>query len=217
VKASSVGGNIESIVSHGSASYHLLLDGSGQPHFGDGAQFGGDAIGPDRVDDEQWHQLIGTFDGTNTQSIYVDGQIVNSITNAVPLIAGDTDDIWIGGDPDPGEFQIFDGLIDEVTLLTNALSAGQIEQLFSVATNTPANPPNFISVSASSTSPNGHAITFSWSSIPGQMYQVQFSRNLAQTTWSNLNGTIRASNTITTVSDDANTDTQRFYRVILDP
>ena len=58
-----------------------------------------------------------------------------------------------------------------------------------------------------------HAFAFTWSTATGQIYQVQFTTHLGQTTWSNLVNAIPATNTTTTAMDPLGTNQQRFYRV----
>jgi hypothetical protein len=57
-------------------------------------------------------------------------------------------------------------------------------------------------------------VNFSWLTTPGVPYQVQFTTNLASSNWMNLGAAIVASNSVTTASDNASPDPQRFYRII---
>jgi hypothetical protein len=59
----------------------------------------------------------------------------------------------------------------------------------------------------------GNAVTFSWLTVPGASYQVQYTTNLASTNWTNLGGAIIATNGVTTSSDNVGPDPQRFYRI----
>jgi hypothetical protein len=49
------------------------------------------------------------------------------------------------------------------------------------------------------------------------MYQIQATASLAPANWTNLNGIITASNSITTNSQVIGTNRQQFYRVVLLP
>ena len=61
-------------------------------------------------------------------------------------------------------------------------------------------------------------LTFTWSTVPGQTYQVQSTTNLSQTDWSNLDSAILATNTTMSDSDSiASGPAQRWYRVALLP
>jgi len=75
---------------------------------------------------------------------------------------------------------------------------------------TPVTAPVFQSVAKT-----GGAITFTWSALVGQTYQLQYKTNLTQTGWSDLSGTITATNSVMTGSDPIGPDAHRFYRVIL--
>jgi len=75
----------------------------------------------------------------------------------------------------------------------------------------PSPPPVFQTV----TSTNGR-ITFTWSAVAGQAFQVQYKRSLNQSSWSNLFG-VTATNSWATASDSITPDPLRFYRVVLLP
>jgi subtilase family serine protease len=59
------------------------------------------------------------------------------------------------------------------------------------------------------------SIQLSWPSFPGLSYQVQFTTSLAPASWANLGGTITASASSTTVSENIGSDSQGFYRVMI--
>lgn len=58
------------------------------------------------------------------------------------------------------------------------------------------------------------SITFSWNTVPGLMYQVQYSPSLTHPAWRNLGGVINASSTTASASDDIGPDPQRYYRAV---
>ena len=58
----------------------------------------------------------------------------------------------------------------------------------------------------------GNAISFTCSTTPASMYQVQCLTSLTQTNWVNLGSAFRATNYSTTISDTL-TNAQRFYRI----
>jgi hypothetical protein len=60
-------------------------------------------------------------------------------------------------------------------------------------------------------------IDLTWSTVPGMVYQVQYTANLHPTTWSNLEGTITATGNTLSTSYPIGTATQRFYRAVLLP
>jgi hypothetical protein len=59
---------------------------------------------------------------------------------------------------------------------------------------------------------SGNSISFTCSTTPASMYQVQCLTNLSQTNWVNLGSAFRATSYTTTISDTL-TNAQRFYRV----
>jgi hypothetical protein len=63
----------------------------------------------------------------------------------------------------------------------------------------------------------GSLVSFSWSSISGRTYQLQYSRDLSSAGWTNLGGSITATNTSVSASDPIISDRHRFYRVMLLP
>jgi hypothetical protein len=73
-------------------------------------------------------------------------------------------------------------------------------------------PPKFEAVAIS----NG-AISFSWSALEGQSYQVEYTTNLAKSIWSNLGAVLSATNTTMTATDTNISSAERFYRVVLLP
>jgi hypothetical protein len=62
-----------------------------------------------------------------------------------------------------------------------------------------------------------NAIAFTWSTVPGLRYQVQYATKLTQPNWINLGSAITAANTTLSTSDVIGLKTQRFYRVVLMP
>ncbi len=62
---------------------------------------------------------------------------------------------------------------------------------------------------------NNGRIVFSWNSVAGQTYQVQYAASLDQPDWDNLGGIITALGTTTTASDAIGPAPRRFYRVTL--
>jgi hypothetical protein len=206
IKTTPGNGN-QTVVGHGSASYRLLLDAVGCPRFAVGQQPNGDIISPQPIDDGQWHHLAGVYDALNSEWLYVDGQLAASTARATTSVVGNYEDLWIGGDPEGGTFHPFKGVIDEVALFTNSLSAAQVLQLFSAAS-----PPRFQDPSRVP-----GAILLTWSALPARAYQIQFKTNLAQTGWINLGDPITATNSSVSAPCPAGPEPQRFYQAFLMP
>jgi uncharacterized repeat protein (TIGR03803 family) len=66
-----------------------------------------------------------------------------------------------------------------------------------------------------SLSQTGNTLMLSWSSVAGQIYQVQYTSDLTSTNWSTLTSQLTASFNTMTVSDALSiTNQQRFYRIV---
>jgi hypothetical protein len=61
------------------------------------------------------------------------------------------------------------------------------------------------------------ALTFSWGAQSNQLYQVQYTTNLAQGGWINLGPPLAATNSILTVTDTNTGAGAQFYRLLLPP
>jgi len=210
IKTPGAAGQPQSVASGGTGSFVLTLDALGRPRFNDGAQTFGDLVGPNVVTDDQWHHLAGVYDGTNHEYLYVDGQLAAQTAGATAAPTLNGEDFWIGGNPDPGAYQYFNGVIDEVALFTNAVTAKQILWLYSSGANA-----THASATVNPRSPGTLALT--WLAIPGQTYAVQSTTNLAETNWVVLDSAITATNSTMTITNAVSAGRQQFYRVVLVP
>ena len=61
--------------------------------------------------------------------------------------------------------------------------------------------------------PGGSVVHFSWNSVTGQVYQLQFKTNLLATNWNNAGSLISATNVTTSTTDPIGPEPQRFYRL----
>ena len=64
---------------------------------------------------------------------------------------------------------------------------------------------------------SGGSFTFRWSAVSNQTYQIQATASLVTANWTNLGGTITATNSTMTNSQPIGINTQQFYRVVLLP
>ncbi|MDB6019488.1 MAG: C-terminal target protein, partial [Pedosphaera sp.] len=64
---------------------------------------------------------------------------------------------------------------------------------------------------------SGGGVTLTWSTIPGQVYRVEYESNFSSGSWMPLSGDVTATNTTATKSDTSSMDTGRLYRIILVP
>ena len=63
----------------------------------------------------------------------------------------------------------------------------------------------------------GNAFQFTWSAVPNETYQIQYCTNLMQGAWINLGDVVTATTALMTNSYAINTDSFRFYRIVLNP
>ncbi|MFO1477799.1 MAG: LamG-like jellyroll fold domain-containing protein [Verrucomicrobiota bacterium] len=207
IRANPATGRAQTILGAGSTSFHLGLDGTGLPVFGNGLQWIGDISGTVPVADGNWHQLAGVYDGTSSELLYVDGQLAASTTSATVPVPGSAGDLWIGGAPEAASEQLFSGTIDEVAIFTNALSSVQVQQLFA-ATNGP------LTLSAVR---SGSTVYLSWNSTAGFNYQLQCKTNLSLDNWAPFGGPVAGNGGVQSNSDLISPGSQRFYRVLQSP
>ena len=142
-------GRFQEIVGHGDSSYRLALgQNGGDNHFNPGPgpelQFANvqDLVTNGfALNDGNWHMVAGVSDGTN-EYMYLDGVLAKSATVSTGInITGSTNDLLLGGDSQytyaspttANTLRYFDGQIAQVAFWTNALSAAQIDQLYSAA------------------------------------------------------------------------------------
>jgi hypothetical protein len=90
---------------------------------------------------------------------------------------------------------------------------GQTDLAEFLAGTDPTNTGSILRV-VSLTSPAGGATTIYWSSVPGKSYRVQYKNEVDDANWTDLPGTVVASNTASSKEDPAPSGTHRFYRVI---
>jgi hypothetical protein len=80
-----------------------------------------------KVDDGQWHHVVGLSDGHRV-ALYLDGELEGS-TDAKP-IAGNTAPLMIGGNPSTPNAKRFEGWIDDVRLYGYGLSEAEVKALY---------------------------------------------------------------------------------------
>jgi hypothetical protein len=126
----------QAIVTKGDTSWRLFRDSANGDSNNASFTLSGEGFTPavsgstGSVGDNQWHHIVGTFDGVN-QCIYVDGILAAS--HAVP--EGSVIDlnyyiVCIGADIEFGSEREFKGLIDEVRLYEIGLTAEMVLEQF---------------------------------------------------------------------------------------
>lgn len=135
---------VQSIVGHGSKSWQIVLTPAGliECNSGNGAvtaTAANDLTSPSVYNDGKWHQLFYTYNGTNTESLYVDGVLsTNRTAAAFTNGVGSALDVYIGADPSytntpVGIGRQFAGNVCEVAVFTNALTLSQVQSLYSAS------------------------------------------------------------------------------------
>ena len=118
---------------HGDLSWRTSVNPSGEPGGNDGdAQT--DATSPVGISSGNWHMIAYSYTGVANQadngSLYVDGTLVanNAVTTTPP---GNSIDVWIGGSPDYGTARLINAKIANVAIYPEALTATQVQELYS--------------------------------------------------------------------------------------
>jgi hypothetical protein len=125
----------------------------------------------------QWSHVAGVYDGTNV-SIYVNGALVGSPVSGPGQIVPSGNNLQIGHDPsNPSRY--FNGFIDEPSVYRVALSAAQIQAIYTANTAgkcQPATPPSVQKQPQSQTVAVGASPTFSVLAAGGRpvAYQWRF-------------------------------------------
>jgi len=89
-------------------------------------------------------------------------------------------------------------------------AAGNVEAAPVVPGTTTAVQPMITSVTQ-----NAGNISFTWSTVVGKTYQVQYTTNLTQAVWHSLGGAVTATSATLTASDSLGANPQRFYRIVM--
>jgi autotransporter-associated beta strand protein len=127
----------QALMSRGTNSWALNLTGSnGKLVWSSGA---GSVTSTTVYNDGAWHQAAGVYDGAKNY-LYVDGALQVSGT-ATGSIAGNTNDLYIGGDPGyttvGANERYFAGAVAQAAFFTNALSLAQIQTIYQAAVAPP--------------------------------------------------------------------------------
>lgn len=78
----------------------------------------------------QWHQIVGTWNGS-IASIYIDGQLKSSESTGAYTVVHDDTPLALGTEVTSGVKDVwFNGLIDEAMVFNRALSAEEVQSLY---------------------------------------------------------------------------------------
>ncbi|MGH8024458.1 MAG: LamG-like jellyroll fold domain-containing protein, partial [Limisphaerales bacterium] len=144
-------GRLNTLAGHSDSSWRFKLDnGSSHWNYG-GASSPEQVISPStvNVNDGNWHMFAGIYDGTNVTEI-IDGYYASSVASTNSIVGNPTMDAFLGASPDysqPANYsyntaqQYFAGRLAQVAFFTNALTASQIANLYTSATEGTLPPP----------------------------------------------------------------------------
>jgi len=76
----------------------------------------------------EWVHAAAVYDGSQMR-LYKNGQLVGSAAKSGSISTNDSVPVWIGGNPDGATSMPWDGLIDEVRIYDEALTAAEIRAL----------------------------------------------------------------------------------------
>jgi prepilin-type processing-associated H-X9-DG protein len=132
-------GRLQTLISHGT-NWTLNLDGT--TGYVDWTA-AGTVVSTNILNDSNWHLAAGVHTGT-TNYLYVDGQLNAIAPVSGSLVSDPGDDLYLGGNAADvlivDNQQYFAGSLAEAAFYTNALTATQIQQLYTAAAGSTAPP-----------------------------------------------------------------------------
>lgn len=115
----------------------LYIQTNGLLHAGGWIGTSATITSPSALNDGKWHHAILTYNGVDTQSLYVDGIFVGSVTGTKTGVGGTN--YWAIGTGETsgwpngnGGWYYLSGSIDDVRIYNRRLSASEISQLYKV-------------------------------------------------------------------------------------
>ncbi len=224
IKVNQLGANSDwaGIVTKGNSSWRLqgTAEANTITFSASGVSPNGDLYGSQNVNDGQWHHVAAVYDGTN-MFLYVDGTLdvsqpaTGSISqNSYPICIGENAEAW---------GHLWNGLIDEVSVYDRALTAAEIQSIYSAGTSgkcpvpptiivSPTNQTIFVGdtanfgVTASGTSPLSYQWQFDGTNIDGATNSILSLTNAQPSdagfysvTVTNLLGSMTSSNAVLTL------------------
>ncbi|HEX3625845.1 MAG TPA: LamG-like jellyroll fold domain-containing protein [Verrucomicrobiae bacterium] len=134
-------GRIQDLMSHGT-NWALVLDGTTGNVVWD-TQGAGPVLSASTFNDNNWHMAAGVYDGVNS-TLYIDGEPNNSLPVTAPQAGDPNNPLFLGGNAAfalvGNNQQYFAGALAQAAFFTNALTATQIAQIYSVVSPVNTNP-----------------------------------------------------------------------------
>ncbi len=150
-----------------------------------------------------WYFVAAIYQATNRMEIYVNG--ARQGTNAISFTRGaNSDPLSIGWNAVFGG-RYFNGAIDEVEVYDRALSAGEIQAIYTAGS---AGLCHLLQFSIYT------AVELGWHTETNCQYQVQWISQLATNDWVNLGDPIQGTGSNIYIFDSTRGQAARFYRVL---
>jgi hypothetical protein len=127
---------VQTLMSHGVTNWAMNLDGTTGRLVWNLFSGGSQVTSSNIVNDGNWHLVAGVYDGTTSNSyLYVDGQLNSSRAMTNPVAGEASAHLYLGGNSDFTQVgttqRYFAGALAQAAFFTNALTAVQIQSLFS--------------------------------------------------------------------------------------
>jgi len=172
------------------------------------------------VNDGNWHQVAFTYDGSGLAAgvnIYIDG-VRDSATSVLSDTLG-TNTIQNNvsfeiGSRDDGAFHNFSGTIDDVQVYNTVLSSNNMLAIYTnpgLAIGPVTPPANFTAANVGTNS-----FGLQWTA-PYEVFQVQWTTNLAPPSWTVFPELITSTNGVFNFVDTNSASALKFYQLILLP
>ena len=105
---------------------------------------------PSNINDNQWHQIVGSFDGTNNK-LYLDGQLISTDTTTLSNLYYVSDGPVVfgrDGNNTSASTAMYQGWIDDIGIWNRALTQQEITDLYTnnLSANSFENPKELITI-----------------------------------------------------------------------
>jgi hypothetical protein len=171
-----------------------------------------DVISAHAVNNGAFHHVAMVRQGASL-SLYVDGVLDGSSVGTGVAAISNSGSVTAGKDGCSGfnpSLHYFTGVLDEIALYTRALSAIEIQGIYTQGSAGKCLPPLYIT----SKSKSGNNFSVSWLAQEGLVYRAQYKANLNAATWTDVSGDVTATGASASKTDTPPPNTpQRFYRV----
>lgn len=132
ILVTSPAGWFQGILGRGDASYRIAMNGSTPQFAPNNNNNDGNVNAGGNEADGNWHWMVASYDGANTDKIYIDGVLRKAFTGESARPVNTTQPLWIGSVPDYNN-RNFIGTISQVAIFNTALADSQVTALYNAA------------------------------------------------------------------------------------